>query len=121
MTEKISECDVYIKVTVTDKWKKTKVVRNTISPEWSEYYVFPVGSTMTTADVLLFNWQRYGPHTLLGQVSIPVGQLDADDNNEGTDKWYELLDGEGRMMEGAVRVRTQWRRTDGEEWTPIPE
>lgn len=49
-----------------------QVVRNTISPEWSEYYVFPVGSTMTTADVLLFNWQRYGPHTLLGQVSIPV-------------------------------------------------
>ena len=100
---------------------------------------------------------------LVEQVSIPVGQLDADDNNEGTDKWYhppppssfslsslppilptslsfflslslflslplplshththslshtqryELLDAEGRMMEGNVRVRTQWRRTD---------
>lgn len=121
MTDNVAECDVYIKVSVADKWKKTKVVRNTISPEWQEYYVFSVPSTMTTADIQLYNWQRYGPHKLHGEVSVPVGQLDADDNNEGTDKWYELLDSDGRMMEGNVRVRTQWRRTDGEEWTPIPE
>ena len=29
----------------TLKPQPSQVVRNTISPEWSEYYVFPVGST----------------------------------------------------------------------------
>jgi hypothetical protein len=28
---------------------------------------------------------------------------------------------EGKSVEGGMRIRTQWRRQDSEEWVPLPE
>ncbi len=63
--------------------------------------------------------QRYGPHQLLGTLMLPVGTLD--EAEEGTDKWYEMVSPEGKSVEGGMRIRTQWRRQDSEEWVPLPE
>lgn len=41
----------------------------------------------------------------------------ADQDQEGTDKWYELEGG----VEGLLRIRTQWRLVDNEDWVDLPE
>jgi len=111
--------DTYCQVFVDDKQKKTRVINNTVAPVWNEYYVFSVSSATSTADISVYNWQRYGPHQLLGRLTVPVGTLD--DEQEGTDKWYELVDGKGHSVEGGIRIRTQWRKKDTEEWVALPE
>ena len=116
---KITTLDSYCKVHVDDKHKKTRVINNTVAPVWNEYFVFPVGAATSMADIYMYNWQRYGPHQLLGKLQVPVGTLD--ENGEGTDKWYELVDGNGQAVEGGIRLRTQWRRKDTEDWVALPE
>lgn len=111
--------DPYVRVQVDEKWKKTRVIKNSSVPEWNEYFIFPVSAPTSHAEVVLYNWQRYGIHEQLGRVTVHVGMLD--DNEEGTDKWYELVVGDGASVDGSVRIRTQWRRNDGEEWSPMPE
>ena len=115
----VTTLDSYCKVHVDDKNKKTRVINNTVAPVWQEYFVFPVGASTATADITMYNWQRYGAHQLIGRLVVPVGTLDESD--EGTDKWYELTDGQGHAVEGGIRLRTQWRRKDAEEWIPLPE
>ena len=115
----VSTLDSYCKVTVDDKHKKTRVINNTVAPVWQEYFVFPVSSNTSTANISMYNWQRYGKHRLLGTLTIPVGVLDEDE--EGSDKWYELIDENGHSVEGGIRIRTQWRRKDSEEWVALPE
>lgn len=51
----------------------------------------------------------------LGWVEVPVGA--ADQEQEGTDTWYELEGG----GEGLLHIRTQWRPVDGEDWVELPE
>jgi len=118
-SSKFLSLDSYCKVYVDDKHKKTRVINNTVAPVWNEYYVFPVGASTSIADIYVYNWQRYGPHQLLGKLVVPVGTLD--DQQEGTDKWYELVDSDGGSVEGGIRIRTQWRKKDTEDWVALPE
>lgn len=118
-SSKLTALDSYCKVNVDDKHKKTRVINNTVAPVWQEYFVFPVSAPTSTAIIHMYNWQRYGSHELLGHLTVPVGSLD--DAEEGTDKWYELVNGNGTAVEGGIRIRTQWRRKDSEEWVALPE
>ena len=42
--EQAIELDPYVVVTVDDRVRKTKVIRNSSSPEWNEYFRFPVSN-----------------------------------------------------------------------------
>jgi len=111
--------DSYCKVDVDGKFKKTRISRGTYAPEWHEYFVFKVPESTTMASIQLLSWQRYGPHPVLGTLDLPVGKLD--DNEEGTDKLYEVMNDVGNAMDGNIRIRTQWRKTEAEEWSVLPE
>ena len=111
--------DAYVVITVDEKTKKTRVVKSSYVPEWNEYFVFPVSSAASFAKIEIRNWKRQGRHDIIGSLSIPVGTLDQQE--EGTDRWYEVCSPEGASMEGSIQIRTQWRLVTSEEWSPLPE
>jgi hypothetical protein len=111
--------DPYGRVEVAGKWKKTRIIRGTANPEWHEYFVFKVPDTTTTAVIQLFSWQRYGQHPVIGTLELPVGTLNS--SEEGSDKLYEMVAPTGASMDGSLRVRTQWRKTESDDWSPLPE
>jgi hypothetical protein len=111
--------DPYVVISVDEKTKKTRIVKNSSVPEWNEYFLFPVSSAASTAKIDIRSWRRQGPHDIIGHLSIPVGTLDQEE--EGTDRWYEVCSPDGASMEGSIRIRTQWRLVSSEEWSPLPE
>mmetsp|Transcript_36006 Transcript_36006/g.86996 ORF Transcript_36006/g.86996 Transcript_36006/m.86996 type:complete len:1485 (+) Transcript_36006:2-4456(+) len=111
--------DPYVKLQVDDKKKVTRTLKNTSVPEWNEYYVFPVSSTSTRCKIDMYNWQRTGPHEPLGSLTVAVGTLDS--YEDGSDKWYEMQLPDGSAVDGLIHVRCQWRRSDADEWSPLPE
>jgi Ca2+-dependent lipid-binding protein len=110
--------DPYVSVRVDDHVKDTRVIKNGGPAEWNEYYVFPVRSVASRAEISVKRWQRYGAHPSIAHISIPVGMLDTE--VEGTDKWYEI-ESEGGDGEGTIHVRTQWRECDEDDWVDLPE
>jgi hypothetical protein len=88
-------------------------------PSRHEYFVFKVPDTSTTAVIQLFSWQRYGQHPVIGTLELPVGALNS--SEEGSDKLYEMVAPTGASMDGSLRVRTQWRKTESDDWSPLPE
>ena len=108
------EADPYVEVRLGNTCKVTKVIKNTLSPEWHDYFTFSVTSLGARLALTMFDWNRFGSHEFIGKVSIPVGQLD--DTDEGTNLWYELEEQDSGSSNGAIHVILQWRRSAADPW-----
>ena len=108
------EADPYVEVRLGNSCKVTKVIKNTLSPEWHEYFTFSVTSLGARLAITMFDWNRFGSHEFIGRVSMPVGQLD--DTDEGSNLWYELEEQDSASSNGAIHVILQWRRNASDPW-----
>ncbi|KAE9555626.1 hypothetical protein FO519_001204 [Halicephalobus sp. NKZ332] len=74
--------DPYVKLfLMPDKKKKfqTKVQRKSLNPVFNESFVFKVPYNEIAAQTLVmnvFDFDRFGKHDQIGQVSIPLGKVD---------------------------------------------
>ncbi len=108
------EADPYVEVRFGNSMKVTSVIKNTLAPEWHEYFTFSVTGLDARLNLTMFDWNRFGSHEFIGKVSIPVGQLD--DTDEGTNLWYELEELDSGASNGAIHVILQWRRNASDDW-----
>jgi hypothetical protein len=108
------EADPYVEVRLGNTCKVTKVIKNTLSPEWQEYFTFAVTGLGAKLAFLMYDWNRFGSHHFMGKVSIPIGQLD--EQEEGTNLWYELEEQDSASSNGAIHVIIQWKRNESDPW-----
>jgi hypothetical protein len=111
--------DPYVKIQLEKKTKKTKIIKNTLYPEWNEYFILPVTNLSAQLVLTMYDWNRFGSHEFIGTASIPIGKID--ESEQGSDKWYELEEDDTGAANGVLRVRLQWRKNEGDPWSELPE
>lgn len=110
--------DPYIKLELGNEVRKTFVITNTLYPVWNQYFIFQVTSLSAVLRLTMYDWNRFGEHEFIGMTAIPVGKIDDDD--QGSDKWYEMEEEDAGAANGVIRVRLQWRKSEEESWTELP-
>lgn len=85
--------DPYVKVYLLPdrrKYEKTKVHKKSLNPVFNETFEFPIcykDLMSRTILFMVFDYDRFSKHDIIGQVSIPVESLDL---SETKDEWANL-------------------------------
>eukprot|EP00003_Mantamonas_plastica_P020667 TRINITY_DN3328_c0_g1_i1.p1 TRINITY_DN3328_c0_g1~~TRINITY_DN3328_c0_g1_i1.p1 ORF type:complete len:1368 (+),score=552.22 TRINITY_DN3328_c0_g1_i1:1804-5907(+) len=85
---------VTLKFSGLDQEFKTDIIKGTLNPEWTnQHYILPAQDTTAVLTLTVWDWDRLTGNDFLGQVQIPVADLEED---KPIHKFYPL----GRDMEG---------------------
>jgi hypothetical protein len=110
-TSKEFTSDPYCTVTVGNKKKKTKVLRNTLNPSWNnELFEFDVDlNDLPEPTIHLLNWGFLGSQDL-GFIKLKLDRKFVD--QEVKDSWYRLETDKDKGSKSEVRIRLKLFRSD---------
>lgn len=127
--------DPYVEVSVGSCTRTTKTVKQVLTPKWGEEAVFDfvvddpdrqcACFTVKDEDYGLLSWK---PSDFLGQTHLEVSRLvdrqGAERGRMVPELWLQLWGEFGRLPQGKLRVRAQWREcadeTDLDNFSEIP-
>lgn len=78
--------DPYLKLSLGEESRKTKVVKKTVNPPWHQDFEFS-GVEDSEAIISVWHWEKIGSHGFLGQAKIDIGSLETGVWN---DMWVSL-------------------------------
>ncbi len=93
-------CDPFAVITLGSATRKTKVIKKTYSPEWSETFVITYnesqGPPPTELDIEFFDWDKIGGGEFIGKITISLSDLLAEESQG----WMDLQGKDGALVKG---------------------
>jgi hypothetical protein len=93
-------CDPFAVITLGSTTRKTKVIRKTYSPEWSETFVITYNDTQgpppTELDIEFFDWDKIGGQEFIGKVTVSLSDV----LTEELQGWMDLQGKDGALVKG---------------------
>eukprot|EP00179_Madagascaria_erythrocladioides_P003782 CAMPEP_0198308766 /NCGR_PEP_ID=MMETSP1450-20131203/1338_1 /TAXON_ID=753684 ORGANISM="Madagascaria erythrocladiodes, Strain CCMP3234" /NCGR_SAMPLE_ID=MMETSP1450 /ASSEMBLY_ACC=CAM_ASM_001115 /LENGTH=793 /DNA_ID=CAMNT_0044011471 /DNA_START=83 /DNA_END=2464 /DNA_ORIENTATION=- len=101
--------DPYVIVRFNDKKAKSKVVKRSLNPLWSEQFVFdaPGGAPSGKVSFTVMDWDRVGSDDFLGEFSIALGDGGVE-AGKPKEAWYKLDGPPAEKVTGEVHAIVQW-------------
>ena len=116
----LSRSDPFCKVRVTTNphFYKTKVIKNSLSPEWNDTFTWHVADyRQATLEIEMFDWNEIQKNAEMARLSIPLTKA----KNGKVDEWFEMNPVEGVQKGGEIHVVISMEPTEELSDDDVPE
>lgn len=84
-------------------YKKTKVIKKTLNPEWKESFDIPFDSSAVALEVSVWDEDTFGGSEFMGEIVLPKGQL------EDGEQWIAVKSRPGKKDEVSGEILIKYR------------